>query len=169
MEDITFIEGTLADTKVLRTSVLGWQQQTVPPDRHRRSRHIIAVTKSGVIVGCGSSGPSEFPDASVEYESAMRFWGVAVLDPFQGRGLGSRILSEVLAHGSRLDADLAWANARESAVPFYLARGFQLVGEAFTDQLSGLTDSRIFKRLGASSQPTRHELSSISRGTLGID
>lgn len=77
----------------------------------------------------------------------MRFWGVAVLAPFQGRGLGSSILAELMAHGERLEADIVWANARESALPFYLARGFQLVGDKFTDTLSGLSDSRILKRL----------------------
>ena len=147
MKSITVVEGTLADTRKLRTSVLGWQQPTVQVDRNRRSRHFVALTESGVVVGCGSCGPSDIPDPIFSHESAMRFWGVAILAPFQGRGLGTAILSELLTHGGRLKADIAWANARESALPFYLARGFREVGDRFTDALSGLTDSRILKRL----------------------
>lgn len=147
MTGITLVEGALVDTRQLRTSVLGWQKLTVPPDSHRRAKHVLALTTSGVVVACGSCGPSTFPDPSFGDEAAMRFWGVAVLAPFQGHGLGSRILSELMAHGERLEADIAWANARESALPFYLARGFEVVGDPFTDTLSGLSDSRILKRL----------------------
>jgi N-acetylglutamate synthase-like GNAT family acetyltransferase len=138
---LMILRGTLADTVALRARVLGWAQPTIASDENRLARHIIAEVR-GAVVGCGSAGPSPLGQ-----EPAMRLWGVAVTPEHQGAGLGSQILTELLEHATRLGAPLVWANARKSALPFYLARGFQTVGEPFTDPLSGLTDFRIVRRL----------------------
>lgn len=127
----------------LRQTVLGWRIPGLPLDGNRHSRHFIIHVSDDLVVGCASCGPSECPEPSLKNHGAFRFWGAAVLHPFQGRGHGTRLLAEVIREAKEQEAGLLWANARESAVPFYLQKGFRVVGGQFVDILSGLTDRRV--------------------------
>jgi GNAT superfamily N-acetyltransferase len=49
----------------------------------------------------------------------------------QGRGLGSRLLSQVLDDLSRRGISRVWANARTSAVDFYVAAGWRVVEDSW--------------------------------------
>lgn len=128
----------------LRLNVLGWKTPSIDLDSHWSSRHFAAALPEGDIIGCASVGLSQLPLKNIVTPSSMiRFWGVAVDELHQGIGIGKLLLNSVLSHGRSLQATHAWANARESALPFYQANKFNQVGEPFTDPLSGLTDSRV--------------------------
>jgi len=64
--------------------------------------------------------------------------GMAVLKPFQGKGLGEFILR----HGDVLlkekNAKIIWCNARENAVHFYKKNAYQIIGEPFNIKDIGL-------------------------------
>ncbi|TFD91217.1 GNAT family N-acetyltransferase [Cryobacterium serini] len=147
MYGITIGDSGLKQTKALRSTVLAWQQLEIAPDRDRRARHFVARTDDGVTVGCASCGPAPFPDVAFDEHSSMRFWGVAVLAPYRGRGIGQALMRAVLARGSELAVDLVWANARKSALSFYTDLRFETVGDPFTDALSGLDDRRVVLHL----------------------
>lgn len=57
--------------------------------------------------------------------------GMAVLEAFQGKGLGAKLIKEAKNHCVNLNADLIWFNAREKAVPFYEKLDYKIIGDSF--------------------------------------
>ena len=57
--------------------------------------------------------------------------GMAVLEEFQGKGLGAELVKEAKNHCVNLNADLIWFNAREKAVPFYKKLNYKIIGDSF--------------------------------------
>lgn len=130
----------------LRQSVLGWTEPHLDLDFSPSAKHFAIYGDEAKIVAGASAGFSDFP---VEYPSrrAMRFWAVAVLSTHQNRGLGRLLMEAILSHGHSLGADAVWANARESAISYYLAMGFHEVGERFRDPLNQQIDGRVIRSL----------------------
>lgn len=126
----------------LRESVLGWTEPHLELDFSDSTKHFAVYDDQSQIVAGASAGLSDFP---LEYPSgrAMRFWAVAVLPGNQGQGLGRILMQAVLEHGLSLSADSVWANARESAIHYYLEMGFSEVGERFRDPLNRQIDGRV--------------------------
>lgn len=94
-------------------------------DENLRTRHVVAYLGDRA-VGCLTLMPPENLDDSL----SVQLRGMAVLSEFQGKGIGSKLLGFVsrLAreHGWKL-----WCKARQTAVPFYAANGWQVVGDEF--------------------------------------
>jgi len=57
--------------------------------------------------------------------------GMAVLDEFQKKGYGERLVSEAEICIREQNGSLIWFNAREAAVDFYKKMGYEIVGDAF--------------------------------------
>ncbi|WP_116789617.1 GNAT family N-acetyltransferase [Flavobacterium psychrotrophum] len=57
--------------------------------------------------------------------------GMAVLDNFQKRGLGDKLVRHAEKHISSLKGERIWFNAREAAVGFYERMGYAIIGDAF--------------------------------------
>ena len=57
--------------------------------------------------------------------------GMAVLEAFQGKGLGVELVKEAENHCINLNADLIWFNAREKAVTFYKKLDYTIIGDSF--------------------------------------
>ena len=53
---------------------------------------------------------------------------MAVLDAFQGKGLGSYLVKHII---KTYKPSIIWCNAREKAVPFYNKNQFSVIGSAF--------------------------------------
>ncbi|TBN05523.1 GNAT family N-acetyltransferase [Hyunsoonleella flava] len=81
------------------------------------------------IIGVASFMQSKHELFSEKSQYQLR--GMAILKPFQGKGLGEIILS----HGETLlkeqSIDLIWCNARIIAVNFYKRRGYKTKGTPF--------------------------------------
>jgi N-acetylglutamate synthase-like GNAT family acetyltransferase len=137
-------EGELEQTRALRSAVLAWQSLEIASDHSAAAKNFLAVSGDGEVVGCASCGHEAFPKST---STAMRFWGVAVQPSQRGHGIGQSLMQAVVARGTELGVDLIWANARESALSFYEALGFEVVGELFVDPLSGLGDRKVVLRL----------------------
>lgn len=97
----------------------------------------LAVLDDGAVVATSSWIPRPFPhDAAA---SAVQLKGMAVDDSLQRTGVGRMLLNAGLEHASSLGAELVWARARDSALPFYDTCGFDTVGDAFMDEITGMS------------------------------
>jgi predicted GNAT family N-acyltransferase len=61
----------------------------------------------------------------------MQLRGMAVLDNLQSRGVGKRLVDEVIVESKKYQTDIIWCNAREHVVDFYKKQGFKISGERF--------------------------------------
>ena len=86
---------------------------------------------------------SSFPESS-QYQ--LR--GMAVLNRFQGKGLGAQLLNYAEAELKLSQTELLWFNARERAVPFYSKLGYKTTGNPFDIKGIG-THYLMFKKLSA--------------------
>lgn len=57
--------------------------------------------------------------------------GMAVLDDFQKRGIGEKLMQSVIKLAQENQKELIWLNARKNAVPFYEKLNFHKHGTAF--------------------------------------
>jgi thiamine transport system ATP-binding protein len=64
--------------------------------------------------------------------------GMAVDGSRQGGGFGADLLAAGVARARHDGAGAVWANARDSALGFYLRHGFEVVGDGFVDVATGL-------------------------------
>lgn len=64
--------------------------------------------------------------------------GMAVLIPFQCKGLGKKILRHAEEFLKEKNAKIIWCNARENAVNFYKKNAYQIIGEPFNIKDIGL-------------------------------
>jgi predicted GNAT family N-acyltransferase len=97
------------------------------------TRHIVAVTAGGRVVGCATVHLNQWNG-----RPAWQLRGMATAADFRGRGLGRRMLayleSAVLA-GSPVRQ--MWCNARVPAAGFYQRLGWRVVSEAFEIPTAG--------------------------------
>lgn len=64
--------------------------------------------------------------------------GMAVLNEFQGKGLGQILLKHGEYELEKGQTKFLWCNARETAVNFYKKCGFQIIGQSFNIESIGL-------------------------------
>jgi len=87
--------------------------------------HLAALDESGKIVGILLLTPVN------EQEIKMR--QVAVAPELQGKGLGAALVAASEEQAQSLNFKKMTLHARESAVPFYLRLGYQVVGDRFEE------------------------------------
>lgn len=63
--------------------------------------------------------------------------GMALLEAYQGKGIGGRLLTAGIEQLKEQEVTLCWCNARTPAVAFYKAQGFQTFGEEFIIENAG--------------------------------
>ena len=63
------------------------------------------------------------------YQARLRKF--AILEEFQNRGLGGKVLMHILDDLSKFQINYFWFDARESAISFYRKFGFQVEGNRF--------------------------------------
>src|SRR6185312_11470908 len=98
---------------------------------------LAAQAPLAIVSACPHRCP-ERPAAPATY-----LWAMAVAEGWQGRGLGSRLIAELARRSLAAGRTVLWADARSSAVDFYLARGATAIGNAYRDPVTGLDDRRI--------------------------
>ena len=64
-------------------------------------------------------------------DGSWRVRGMATAPEARGRGLGTRVLAELLDHARQHEAALVWCNARPAAEPLYARAGFTVVSATF--------------------------------------
>jgi len=89
--------------------------------------------------------PREF--AGAPGRRAIQLRGMATLHGWQGCGVGAALLRAGLAHAREAGAELVWANARDTALAFYLRHGFDVHGEGFVDATTNLPHHVVVRAL----------------------
>ena len=76
---------------------------------------------------------SIFKENNILFPESNQFQirGMAVLEEFQGKGLGAELVKKAENQCLNLNADLIWFNARENAVPFYEKLNYKIIGDSF--------------------------------------
>lgn len=87
--------------------------------------HLLAMDDAGQPVGCLSLMRTD--------ERTMKMRQVAVAPEMQGQGLGRLLVNESERRASELGCDRIVLHARETATAFYLALGYAVIGEQFTE------------------------------------
>jgi thiamine transport system ATP-binding protein len=126
--------------KVLRAGTPSDRVQ-LPGDEDVGTAHLAAVDAAGRVVGVAT-----LVDAPCEPRPgapARQLRGMAVDPAWQGRGVG-RMLLDGLAELARAEgAEVLWANARDTALGFYLRGGFIVAGEGFVTTDTALPHHRV--------------------------
>jgi GNAT superfamily N-acetyltransferase len=71
-------------------------------------------------------------------QRALQLRGMAVAPSRQGQGIGRRLLERVVEEAGAQDAEILWANARDSALGFYEQSGMRVLGDGFATIDTGL-------------------------------
>ncbi len=123
----------------LRRAVLGW---TVPATRidNDNARHL-ALMRGDAVVAVVSHVNWPCPDEPGK--PARYFWGMAGDSSHRRQGAGRRLFAAIAAHARSAGECVMWADARESAVGFYLACGARVLGAPYVDEVTGLVDRRV--------------------------
>ena len=116
-----------------------------PDDRAPGAFHLGVRLPSGELVAVASFSREEAPGAPGR--PAVRLRGMAVDPALQGRGLGRLLLDEAVRRLVAAGVERCWANARTTALGFYEAQGFAVVGDEFDSV--GLPHRVVVRTLGA--------------------
>jgi thiamine transport system ATP-binding protein len=96
----------------------------------------LGVQRGGRIVAVSSWAPEAWSGAPGV--PAVRLRGMAVDWALQGTGVGAALVAAGIERAWADEARLVWASARDSALSFYRAMGFEVVGEVFIDAATGM-------------------------------
>ena len=122
---------TVAEIMPLRHAVL---RPGYPPEASHYAEDDVAVHIAGwdddVLIACATVFADPWPGPPPAAD-AWRLRGMAVDPSRQGSGVGAQVLSQAVAAAREAGAPLIWANARTTALGFYLRHGWQVAGEEF--------------------------------------
>ncbi|HWL42890.1 MAG TPA: GNAT family N-acetyltransferase [Ilumatobacter sp.] len=137
------------EVRPLRLAVLRHDTPTknvvLPGDDHPDTRHLAIRTADGRVVATSSWSEQESPDRPGA--RALQLRGMAVAHSHHRLGLGSQLIDAGRALAAERGIGLLWANARDSALDFYVAEGFDIVGEGFVTADTQLPHHRILRQL----------------------
>lgn len=112
------------------TLILGTKRHSpeFPGDLSPTTVHFGAFPSIGGAVACVT-----FLESAWQGEPAWQLRGMGVRRSCRGQGIGRKLLLSCLLHlRARDERRLVWCNAREVAVAFYQANGFQIEGPEFS-------------------------------------
>lgn len=145
-ESIEIITLDTAETHGLRLSVLRHNTPTreveFPEDDLPGVEHL-GLRLDGRLVAISSWVPRAHGDEP----RAVQLRGMATDRSLQRRGLGGILLEAGCRRRADDGARLVWANARDSALDFYLRHGFDVEGDGFIEQVTGFPHHVIVRRL----------------------
>lgn len=151
MKDDTYAIGTATTEEILalRMSVLRDGTPSRDPryaeDDHETTVHVVARRVDGVIVATSSWLPRPFPPEPETPGVQLR--GMAVDKTLQSQGVGALLLAAGIERARGLGVANVWARARDSALAFYERNGMVVVGDAFTDDATGMSHHLVVLRL----------------------
>lgn len=129
--------------KVLREGTPS-QDPRYTEDDWEITKHL-ALYKDDEIVGTSSWLTKPFPRPhahSNNFDTQLR--GMAIDQSLQSTGLGAELLHYGVQLAQQNGAGIVWARARDSAMQFYEKNGFTTVGDAFTDEATGMSHHLVY-------------------------
>jgi GNAT superfamily N-acetyltransferase len=129
------------------------QDASVYPDDDDATH--VAAWDGDLLVGCATvfAEPWAGSDAVAAEPAAWRLRGMAVEPARQGTGVGRQVLGAAVEAAAAAGAPLLWANARVTALEFYLGLGWAIAGPEFVTADTGLPHRPIVLGLVSSSRP----------------
>ena len=112
---------------VLRPGILTLDECRFPTDKIAGAFHLGNYLQ-GRLVCIASFHPQSYSQFA---GTGYQLRGMATLDEYRGRGLGSNLLNFATAHLRDQKASYLWCNARKTALRFYTDMGFNIVSPAF--------------------------------------
>ena len=103
----------------------------------------LGIYEGAELVACSSWIPQAWP--LDETLPAIQLKGMAVAKRLQGSGIGAELLSAGVRHCEDENAHYVWARARDSALSFYTRNGFDVFGEMFVDEATGMGHHLVMK------------------------
>ena len=82
-----------------------------------------------------------------EFVNATQLRFMAVDPSYQDTGVGKAVIGAAIERIRKQGAGLLWANARDTALGFYLHRGFRTDGPSFVEPTSGLPHTVVLLEL----------------------
>lgn len=125
------------------------QDPRYPEDDLPDSLHL-ALRLEGEIVGTSTWLTRAWPLESDAPATQLR--GMAVAVNLQSRGLGAMLLRAGIERAHVQQHAFVWARARDTAIRFYERNGFTVVGDAFTDEATGMSHHLVVTELGSPRQ-----------------
>lgn len=104
-----------------------------------------AVRADSQLVAISSWSDSASPDRPGE--RALQLRGMAVAPTHRRLGLGERLIAAGVELARDRGAAWVWANARDTALDFYRATGFEVVGDGFVTADTQLPHHRILRKV----------------------
>lgn len=139
------VEISAEETHPLRLAVLRattTSKQVVFPEDDFPGVVHLGVSVEGELVAVSTWVPRPHHD-----QAAVQLRGMATAARLQGTGLGGLLLESGCRRALSADLHVVWANARDTALPFYLQHGFRVEGDGFLDATIGLPHHRVVRNL----------------------
>jgi GNAT superfamily N-acetyltransferase len=114
-------------------------------DHDAETWHLAVRDENGVVVAASTWLWQPFPHCPDV--PAVQLRGMAVGADHRRRGLGALMVAAGIDDARRLGAALVWANARDTALDFYVACGFAVHGDGFRTTDTDLPHHRIVQHL----------------------
>lgn len=111
------------------------QDPTYPEDNYPDTVHL-GIVINGEVVATSTWLTKDSPASPGR--KAVQLKGMAVDDSLRGTGAGRLIIDAGIAESKRRNAELVWANARDSALGFYERCGFAVIGDGFMESNTAL-------------------------------
>ncbi len=86
---------------------------------------------------------SPMPEAAASLGRGVQLRAMATEPSMRGAGLATMLLDAGAANASRAGVSHVWANARLTALGFYVARGYSVVGDEFVTADTALAHRRV--------------------------
>lgn len=141
------IEVDVSDVYALRAEVLrrGTPSDEVrlPGDDDPNTSHLAIRDDEGTVVAISTWTLRPSPDRPDQVGIQLR--GMAVSERHQRQGLGAALVDAGVELARRRGAGVVWANARDSALGFYVTNGFAVVGEGFVTPDTRLAHHRVLR------------------------
>lgn len=126
------------------------QNVELPGDDDPATRHLAVRSADGRVVATSTWLEVQSPDRPGA--RALQLRAMAVADDHRRRGLAMLLVDAGMALAAQRCVAWVWANARDGALDFYRAAGFDVVGEGFVDPHTALPHHRILRPVRPHSQ-----------------
>lgn len=135
--ELAFRTGVFSDAAEVRRRVFmeeqGFQNEFDAIDEDERTIHLSAY-RNGILIGCARVFPSELEPGLGTVKGRWVFGRLAVLPPYRGGGVGSRILAEAERIAADMGATEVHLHAQCSAQPLYVRAGYKAYGPVEYDE-----------------------------------
>lgn len=121
-----------------------------PEDDNDDSVHLAAFI-DGVVIATSTWLPRPWPHEANHPATQLR--GMAVAKSHQGSGIGGRLLRAGIDRAVESGSRIVWARARDTALYFYERHGFQVVGDQFIDEATGVGHHLVVREVTPLSAP----------------